>query len=277
MNEYLIRKIKEHTKFQASDEITIQYERNEPEYALLEDNYHISEIAGKSDLEKALNLLGWVNQHIRHKGDYDRSDKQDSLTLLEAAFDKDYGINCLAMSIVLCECLLAVKIKARVMYMMPQNVEDDDNHVVVEAYVSDLNKWIMLDPTYGSYCINSEGKILNLYEIRNHIVRDEAYRFSENMNYNGTKVDDIDDVKDYYAKNLFFLRCKAVQGYGKHREYGNMLEIAPAGFDVHKRMVENIRFRIKMYGDLELFRIWLAYEETLQNKYIAIESIYYSP
>lgn len=277
MNEYLIRKIKENTKFQASDEITIQYERNEPEYALLEDNYHISEIAGKSDLEKALNLLGWVNQHIRHNGEYDRSDKQDALTLLESAFDKDYGINCLAMSIVLCECLLAVKIKARVMYMMPQNVEDDDNHVVVEAYVSDLNKWIMLDPTYGSYCINSEGKILNLYEIRNHIVRDEAYRFSENMNYNGTKVDDIDDVKDYYAKNLFFLRCKAVQGYGKHREDGNMLEIAPIGFNVHKRMVENIQFRIKMYGDLELFRIWLAYEETLQNKYIAIESIYYSP
>ena len=274
MNQDFIREIKENTKFQASDEIAIKYEQNEPEYALLVDSYHISEIAGKSDSEKTLNLLGWVNQHIRHKGNYDNSDRQDALTLLKIAFDKDYGINCLAMSIILCECLLTVKIKARVMYMMPRNVEDSDNHVVVEAFVSDLNKWIMLDPTYGCYCLNSEKKILNLYEIRNHIDRDEAYNFSATMNYNGTKVDDIDDVKDYYTKNLFFLRCKAVQGYGKHRDYGNMLEIAPIGFDVHKRMVENIQFRMKTYGDFELFRIWLAYEEKLQNRYIDIESIY---
>lgn len=92
------------------------------------------------DLEKALNLLGWVNQHIRHKGNYDNSDRQDALTLLEAAFDKDYGINCLAMSIVLCECLLAVKIKARVMYMMPQNVEDGDTIAVKYDFGSDTTK-----------------------------------------------------------------------------------------------------------------------------------------
>lgn len=274
MNNDFIREIKIHTEFQVSDEIVIGYDLNKPEYAVLEDKYHILEIAGKSDLEKALHLLGWVNHHIRHQGNYDNSDRQDALTLLELAFDQDYGINCLAMSIILCECLLAAKVKARVMYMMPRNVEDGDNHVVVEAFVSDLNKWIMLDPTYGCYCLTSEGKILNLYEIRNHIVRNEAYHFSETMNYNGTKVDDIDDVKDYYTKNLFFFRCKAVQGYGEHREYGNMLEIAPSGLDVHKRMVENIQFRMKTYGDFEIFRIWLAYEEKLQNRYIDIESIY---
>lgn len=149
MNEDFISEIKENTEFQVSDEIAIKYDQKEPEYAVLEDKNHISEITGKSDLEKALNLLG--------------------------------------------------------------------------------------------------------------------------------KVDNIDDVKNYYTKNLFFLRCKAVQGYGKHREYGNMLEIAPVSFDVHKRMVENIQFRIKTYGDFEIFRIWLAYEEKLQNRYIDIESIYYSP
>ena len=274
MNKEFLREIKENTEFQVSDEVAIEYQKQEPEYAILEDKYHISNIAGQSDLERALNLLDWVNHHIRHTGNYDNSDRQDALTLLELAFDKDNGINCLAMSIILCECLLAVKVKARVMYMMPKSTDDGDNHVVVEAFVSDKNKWIMLDPTYGSYCLDSKGEILNLYEIRNCIVRDEEYRFSDTMNYNGVKVDDIDDVKEYYAKNLFFLRCKALQGYGQHREYGNMLEIAPKGFDVHKRMVENLLFRIKTYGDFEIFRIWMAYEESLQNRYIDIESIY---
>ncbi len=94
------------------------------------------------------------------------------------------------------------------------------------------------------------------------------------MNYNGEIVDDIEDVKNYYAKNLFFLRCKSVQGYGQHREYGNILEIAPIGFDVHKRMVKNLLFRIKEYGDFEMFRIWMKYEESLENKYIDVNSIY---
>lgn len=274
MNREFINYIKENTDFQVSSKIEIEYRNQETEYAELKNKYHISKIAGNTDLEKCLNLLAWVNAHIRHKGDYDNSDKQDSLTLLGLAFNKDYRINCLAMSIILCECLLAVNVKARVMYMMPKNVEDGDSHVVVEAFVSDKNRWIMLDPTYGSYCLDSDKNILNLYELRNHIARDEEYYFSESINYNGTKIDDINDIKDYYAKNLFFLRCKSVQGYGQHREYGNIMEVAPIGFDVHKRMVENIKFRIKAYGDFEMFRIWMNYEESLDNRYIDITTIY---
>lgn len=274
MKKEFIIDIKENNKFQALDKIEICYRHQDLEYKELEKRYHLSNMSGKNDLEKALNLLTWINGHIRHTGNYDNSDKQDALTLLEIAFDKDYGINCLAMSIVLCECLLAVNIKARVMYMMPKSTKDGDNHVVVEAFVSDLNKWIMLDPTYGSYCLDSEDKILNLCEIRKLIAREEEFHFSKSINYNGTMVDDLEDVKNYYAKNLFFLRCKSIQGYGQHREYGNIVEIAPQGFDVHKRMVENLYFRIKEYGDCEMFRIWMRYEEGLKNKYMDIEWIY---
>lgn len=274
MNSGFVQAIKGNTGFRVSADVKITYNHQAPEFGVLEEKYHISEIAGQSDLEKALNLLAWVNKHLHHTGNYDNSDRQDALTLLELAYDKEYGINCLAMSIILCECLLAVNVDARVMYMMPENAEDGDNHVVVEAYISEISKWIMLDPTYGSYCIDSQGGILNLYEMRNHIVGDEEYYFSDSMNYNGVKVEDLDDVKEYYAKNLFFLRCKSIQGYGSHREYGNILEMAPIGFDVHKRMVENLQFRINTYGDFEVFRIWQKYEEGLENKYIDVNSIY---
>lgn len=274
MNQEFIRAIKENTEFQVSAETEIQYKLQEPEYAALDEQYQLSEIAGKTDSEKALQMLAWVNRHMHHKGNYDNSDQQDALTLLTLAFDKDYGINCLALSIVLCECLLALHVKARVMYMMPKNAEDGDNHVVVEAFISDTGKWIMLDPTYGSYCLNSDGNILNLYEMRNHIVKDKEYYFSRSMNYNGHAIDDIEDIKDYYAKNLFFFRCKSIQGYGQHREYGNILEIAPKGFDVHKRMTENLQFRIKACGHLEIFEIWKKYEENLKNIYIDITSVY---
>ena len=269
-----VNEIRNHTEFQISDNITIQYAMCCPEYKELIEKYHLSAFVCQNDLDTALNLLDWVNKHIRHIGNYDNSDRQDALTLLNLAYDKAYGINCLAISIVLAECLLAVNVKARVMYMMPQSAEDGDNHVVVEAFISELNKWIMLDPTYGSYCKGLDGTILNLYELRNYIADNKEYYFSQSMNYNGEQVDDVEDVKNYYAKNLFFLRCKSIQGYGHHVEYGSILEMAPKGFDVHKRMVNNLMFRRKAYGDFEVFRIWMEYEEKLENTYIDIRSIY---
>ena len=87
----------------------------------------------------------------------------------------------------------------------------------------------------------------------------------------------LEDIKEYYAKNLFFLRSKSVQGYGVHREYGNMLELAPAGFDVHERMVANLQYRIKEYGACKLFSDWLAYESELCNRYIDINTFYQPP
>lgn len=276
MNNYY-DEIKYNTEYQVSDTVPIRYEKHSPEYDELIEKYGLHSFAGEKDLDKALHLLAWVNTHVKHKGNYDNSDRQDALTLLQISYDTACGVNCLSMSIILCECLLALQVNARVMYMMPKSVCDGDSHVVVEAFISELNKWIMLDPTYGSYCLNSEKTILNLLEIRSCIAEDRDFTFSETMNYNGTPVDDIDDVKNYYAKNLFFLRCKRIQGFGQHVEYGNILEIAPKGFDVHEHMTANLRYRIEASGCFEIHAAWMAYEEQLQNTYVDSRSIYTAP
>jgi len=276
MNNYY-DEIKNNTEFQVSDTVSIQYKKHGQGYDKLIEKYQLSSFSGEKDLDKALNLLAWVNTHVKHKGNYDNSDRQDALTLLKISYDTECGVNCLSMSIILCECLLALQINARVVYMMPESVCDGDSHVVVEAFISELNKWIMLDPTYGSYCLDSEKTILNLLEIRNCIAENRDFYFSETMNYNGAKVDDMDDVKNYYTKNLFFLRCKRIQGFGQHTEYGNILEIAPKGFDVHEHMIENLLYRIDASGCLEIHAAWMEYEKQLENTYIDAYSIYETP
>ena len=270
----------------AEKKIEILYDFTASEYAELIRKYHFEELLPLSDAEKVRWLLKWVNTHVRHRGNYDNSDVQDALTLLEICCGKDFdgncdneadrarGVNCLALSIILCECLLAVGVKARVVYMMPWAVDDGDNHVVVEAFVTEWNKWVMLDATYGSYCVNEAGVVLNLGEMRVCICRGEDYSFSEGMNYNGDTNLDLVDIREYYAKNLFFLRCKSKQGYGAHREYGNMLEIAPVGFVVRERMVKNINYRIQEYGECEIFRKWLQYEASAKHVYIDMEQFY---
>lgn len=252
----------------------ISYQFDSLEYKELKQTYKLNDFVGKSDFETCKNVLAWVNKNIVHTGNYDGSDRQDALTLLERAFQTQNGINCLSMSIVLCECLLSLGIRARVVYMMPQAVEDGDNHVVVESYSSEWKKWVMLDATYGSYCLDTRGIVLNLQEIRNLIQQGEDYKFSDELNYNGETYLDIEDIKEYYKKNVFFFRCKSVQEYGSHREHGNMVEVAPDGFDVHERMVKNLQYRMKLYGESDYFIKWLKYESTLENEYIKEEEFY---
>lgn len=268
--------IKENQIFQKNIKQEITYCLGAEEYIELNDKYELKKIAGERDLDKVINLLSWVNKYVRHRGDYDNSDTQDAISLLNLTYKKDFAVNCLSMSIILSECLLSVGVKSRVMYMMPQSETDRDSHVVVEAYVSEWGKWIMADPTYGSYCLDSNGNILNLWEIRKMIANDRDYYFSDTINYNGIIVKDIENVQEYYEKNLFFLRCRSAQGFGQHREYKNMLEIAPLGFDVHSRMVKNLQYRISTYGDHPIFRIWREYEENLANTYVDIISVYSS-
>lgn len=252
----------------------IIYRTDSLEYKELRDKYNLDDLVGLSNFETCKNVLCWLNKNIIHTGNYDGSDRQDALTLLERAYQTQKGINCLSLSIVLCECLLALGIRTRVVYMMPEAVEDGDNHVVVESYISELSKWVMLDATYGNYCFDICGIPLNLREIQEVINANLDYNFSDSLNYNGETNLDIEDIKAYYKKNVFFFRCKSIQEYGSHREHGNMIEIAPEGFNVHERMVKNLQYRMNLYGESEYFVKWLKYESELENVYISEDAFY---
>lgn len=252
----------------------ITYDTKSYEYVELIAKYQLDHFKAEMDFETCKNVLFWLNKNVLHMGNYDGSDVQDALTLLKRSYKTGDGINCLSLSIVLSECLLALGIRARVVYMMPEAIEDGDNHVVVEAYISEWEKWIMLDATYGTYCEDEQGRVLNLDELKNVIQSNEKYTFSENLNYNGETDLDVEDIRNYYEKNVFFFRCKSVQGYGAHREHGDMLEIAPVDFDVHHRMVENLKWRIKQYGECDFFTKWLKYESELENTYMSLEELY---
>lgn len=255
-------------------DIFITYDTKSYEYVELIAKYQLDHLKAETDFETCKNVLLWLNKNVLHMGNYDGSDVQDALTLLKRSYKTEDGINCLSLSIVLSECLLALGIRARVVYMMPEAIEDGDNHVVVEAYISEWEKWIMLDATYGTYCEDELENVLNLGELKKVIHSNEKYIFSKNLNYNGETDLDVEDIRNYYAKNVFFFRCKSVQGYGAHREHGDMLEIAPVDFDVQHRMVENLKWRIKQYGDCDFFTKWLKYESELENTYMSIEEFY---
>ena len=174
-----------------------------------------------------------------------------ALALFEYAFDTENGINCAALSTALTECLLAVGIKARAVFIHPFSPYDCDNHVVCEAWSKERKKWMMLDPTYGSG-VFYEGVPLSIAETRKHLADRKEISFSETIHYNGELVTDLQDVREYYAKDLFWMMLTGVQG--SQKDFSKMVlayYFAPEGFDVKKHMAANIQYREELWGKQE--------------------------
>jgi transglutaminase-like putative cysteine protease len=254
-------------------EVQIKY-RLEDDYSELKNTYHLNEIAGGgSDFQKALNLLGWISSHIYHYGNYDNHVKNTAMDLLEYAFDKgiNCGINCRSLSLALTECLLAIGIKARTVYILPFSPYDFDNHVVCEAWIKELNKWVMLDPTYNLYVSDKEGTPLGVVELRQKLADQEEIIFSEAANYNGNSIDKA-EIISYLAKDLFWFIVSDIQGSDSENIDGSRsISIVPVGYDAKKNDLANIDFRIKSWGDSPEMQNWRKNAENRKVIYKGID------
>lgn len=269
MNEERIGALKMADAFRSERTVSIKYPADEDRdsYEELKNAYPIQSVAGEGDdFERAVRLLKWLSANTKHKGNYDNHVKAHAKPLLDYSFGKDEnGINCAALSQALTEMLLAVGIKARKIFMMPLSPYDSDNHVVVEAYSEKIGKWYMLDPTYGLYA-SYNGIPQSIMEIRALLADGERPEFNSDSHYNGEKYD-IEFTYDYYAKNMYWFFLTDVQGYSF--EKGEVLAIAPVGFDAKKFRLANIDYRIKLYGTNEFIEKWREDEEKSEWLYVS--------
>lgn len=242
-------------EFQEGQDVSFSYWFDCPEFSELREKYPIEKIAGKGgDFQRALRLCRWLAPRLKHKGDYDNHVPCNSLALLDYCFEKeDVGINCVNKAKILAECCLALGIYARRLLMYPLSPYDMDNHVVTEIFDRGLSKWILLDPTAGSYFTDGEHP-LSALEARALFA--QRGRVSVVLNRQNPKnVDGLSQklynlyYNAYYAKNFYRLSVEAVSEFGDaHRppvseRYPNW-DLLPKGFDGRRWSLQNGSFRI---------------------------------
>jgi transglutaminase-like putative cysteine protease len=256
-------------------DITIRY-LLDADYKDLCATYKLKENAGsKADFDKALNLLNWISSNIYHYGNYDNHVTNTAMELLDYAFGKGekYGINCRSLSLALTECLLAIGIKARTIYIMPFSPYDFDNHVVCEAWIGELDKWVMLDPTYNLYATLNNVP-LNILELRGLLANQEEVIYNNEAKYNGTPINK-DEISTYYAKDLFRFMVFDIQGTDSENMAGRrLINITPCGYDVKKCTLANIDFRINKWGNNENLQTWRKSTETDKLIYKGLDILY---
>ncbi len=230
-------------------EIEIKYILNENRMELCE-KYHIDKVAGNNgDFQKAENLLIWLSANTYHRGDYDNHIHPDALSLLDYSFkNPQKGINCTALSIILSQCLAALGMKSRVLRLVPYSPYDVDCHVVCETYVTELKKWIMLDPTFGTYVTDENNMPLSVWEIRTRLADKKEIRFFEKAHYNNSEFS-VKETTEYYAKDMYIIELNEIQG--AFSESPLVISIVPLGFDIKKRENISAKFIMEQIGNLE--------------------------
>ena len=260
------------------NEVNLSYDYNHPKFDTLKRLYPIESVAGDGDdFSKAVNLLKWVSAHNYHNSDFIADIPNNALDFLNYSHDKDSscGINCKALSTILSECLLSIGIKARRIYIMPCSPYTADNHVVVNAFIKETNKWVMLDPTSTFYVSNEQGEYLSVLELRSHLASQKPIFFSKDAKYN----DDIwtaekaEEVTTYLSKNLFFVQTPEISGFDAFEIPENRtITLCPQGYDPKRVALSNVNYRMSLIKDPRYAETLAGNAEYVQwlNNYKAI-------
>ncbi len=132
--------------------------------------------------------------------------------------------------------------------MYPLSPYDTDNHVVCEAYCAELNRWVLLDPTYDSFVFDESGEPIGVIETRRRLARRLPIAISDGANHNGETVD-VDEIREYYAKNMFWFMVSVKQGASPFgSDGGGFVIVTPVGFDWCERMCLNADYCSELWG-----------------------------
>lgn len=174
----------------------------EPIKAFIKEN-GIDELlqAKTTDAQRMLALMNFVCDTFKHDGESGMPEKQDTMSVINYA-KKRGSIECRGLSIILSDLCRAYGIPAKSIKGGPSPRESASCHVVVHAYSSELQQWIMLDPTYRLVLQNEAGQYMNLPMLREALVKGEKFIPNENAGRNRRPFY-MDFYRAYMTANTF--------------------------------------------------------------------------
>lgn len=137
--------------------------------------YQIIELTqeAKTDLERIFIVLNWTNSQWNHSGS-NTPTNSDAFTILEEA-EQGSSFRCVEYGIVAATALNSIGIYSRTLGLKTKDVEKTRygaGHVVTEAYLNDLEKWIFIDGQMNMIPFLDD-KPLNAVEFQKAIVNNK--------------------------------------------------------------------------------------------------------
>lgn len=140
------------------------------EYDAIKDKYSLkSVVKGSTDFERTLSLMQWLTDNTYYSGQqilFNKPLADDALAILDFSFRKPFShaINCRYKAIAFSDLLIASGIKAVPIALLDS--KNDGNHLMVQAFLSDEQKWVLLDPSFNTYFTDKDANVLDVFELR---------------------------------------------------------------------------------------------------------------
>jgi hypothetical protein len=199
--------------------------KDDPYLVKLRTEYKLSQLVAKdtTDYQKLLTVSKWVRSQWEHNGQNQPS-KEDPITILqEAAQGKQF--RCVEYSNVLCGALNALGIPARVLALKTRDVETRPSgagHVVTEAYLRDLDKWVMIDGQWDAIPVLDQTP-LNAVELQRALAEGKA-----GLTVDGFSGTEADTYFPWIQEYLFYFDTPLDNRYDLDTEPGSLM-LVPLG------------------------------------------------
>lgn len=180
-----------------------------------------------TDLDKILVICDWVHDLWPHNGD-NIPGQSDPLSILHEAIQEKKQFRCVEYSIVLNGCLNALDIPCRILSLKTadsQTREYGAGHVVNEAYLADLDKWVMIDCQENLIPV-LDGIPLHAVELQKLLAQKSNVGF---ISKNGAiSTDDAIMYVSFIQDYLFYFQTKSTQSFIQDGNNHSVM-LVPAG------------------------------------------------
>ena len=153
------------------DNIVEFYESTEFDYFDFQQ-YSIPFFEDLSTLEYIDLLFSWIDKKLQHDGYTKYRGNLYGKDILEYAINKG-GINCLMHGIILQEILIKSGFKAHLVQCNPFDYKIGDCHWLINLFIPEFNKWMMIDPVWLGFCTDTDNIPLDFFEIRKSIIENQ--------------------------------------------------------------------------------------------------------
>ncbi len=137
----------------------------------LRETYDLEAIAGRgSETERLINLMAWVHRLTGHANEPEIPKELNAFNLIRLAQVEHMQINCYMKTVILNEVYLAMGWPSRQTHLLPHSHEEDESHFVTSVYARSLGGWVLMDPDFGAYLTDEEGRLLGVSETRSRLI-----------------------------------------------------------------------------------------------------------
>ncbi len=206
-----------------------------------------------NEFKRMIKLMLWVHNFLIPSGAAVPIHPFNCLNILEKTKTEKITSNCWMFAIVLNEIFLSFGYKSKMIRCMPFDLRFKDCHCVVQAYVSEYNKWVMFDAAFGTYYTDAQKNPLDLKEIRNHIIMNkQLYTPLTPLKYSK-------ELFKYWIKNIFRFEAYALSKFNMEEDKSNfsvIYSLLPVGYELNDKMITQSGHNLKILHTHSEIEFW---------------------